>query len=197
MKKSFTKLFGALALAAGLLSVGNASAAVITGSLGYTSLGGFVANNNNLTVATEISFPGVAQVSGVVSGSFAAAGILPGDVITLTSPLSVNAALALPMTPIWSIAGFSLTLTSISELPGNVATSLGLTGTGTLSGPMGTTPSTGLWVATFNREGTNFTYSSSTTTINDVPEGGTALALLGLGLLGLEGARRKLTAAKA
>lgn len=197
MKKSFTSILGALALLAGLFSAGQASAAAITGSLGYTSLFGFTANNPNLTLATQIGFPGLAQVSGNVSGTFAAAGILAGDAITLdANPLFVNSALALPVTPIWSIAGFSLTLTSIEELPGNVPTSLGLTGTGWVSGPEGTSPSPGTWVATFNREGVNYTFSSSTTA-NNVPEGGTALALLGLGLLGLEGARRKLTAAKA
>ena len=188
MQHSSTSIVAALSLAFGLLSVPAAQAAVITGSLGYTSLFGFSADHPNLTLATSLTLsPSV--VAGTVTGTFADVGIAAGDAITLpANPLLVNSALAVPVEPIWSIAGFSLTLTSIEELPGNVPTSLALSGNGIITGPGWTTPTLGSWVATFNRAGSNFTFSSSSTAA--VPEGGASLTLLGVSLLGLMAARQ-------
>ena len=53
-----------------------------------------------------------------------------------------------------------------------------------------TTP--GMWVFTANQGGGTFSFSSSNAS---VPEGGSALILLGLGLVGLEALRRKFVVA--
>lgn len=190
MKKSFAKFIGALGLVAGLLSAGSLSAATIKGSIGYAT--GFTPNNSNLTLATSIAVQTPGVVVGAVTGDFAAAGILPFTPIALAPVLSVNSALALPGGPVWSVGGFSLNLTSIAETF-NTANSLELTGTGWVTGN-GYEPTVGNWIATFNRSGQNFTFSASSSA---VPEGGSAIALLGLALLGVETGRRRLKARKA
>jgi len=53
-------------------------------------------------------------------------------------------------------------------------------------------PTAGEWVFTANQGGGTFSFSSSNAA---VPEGGSALILLGLGLVGLEALRRKLAVA--
>jgi hypothetical protein len=192
------QLLGAVAVAAGLLSAGSASAELITGSLGYTSIFGFTSDDSNLTLATSITH-GASVLSGTVDGTFAAEGLTPGTPVALFNPLSVNTAaplapMPLPAGPIWSVGGFTMTLTLMFEKVGNTASTLDLEGLGIISHP-DYEDTVGRWTATYNAQGSNFTFSSSSTT--EIPEGGATLALLGLGLLGLEGARRRLKAAKA
>lgn len=167
-----------------------ALAAPVTGSIGFT--GPYVANDGDLTVATSISFAnsGVNQIvtDGNHTGSFA--GIATGTAVTMFTPLVVNQpGVVLPGGPIWSVGGFSLTLTSIWEVY-NDSSSLLLKGMGVLSDGNAADDSIGEWIGTFNKSGTNFTFSASSSSI---PDGGTTAVLLGLGLVGLSViARRKI-----
>ena len=175
MKTTFLKTLG---LFAALTSI--SFALPISGSIGFT--GPYMANNSNLTLATSISFDngGVNQITtdGVSTGSFA--GIAEGTAVTMFTPLQVNGpGVTLPDGPIWSVGGFSLTLTSIGE-QFNSSNSLNLYGVGVLSDGNSANDSIGEWIATFNRSGTNFTFSASSST--SVPDGSTTVILLGLGL---------------
>ena len=177
MKTSLLKTIG---LFAALTSI--SFALPISGSIGFT--GPYTVNNSDLTIATSIIFDngGVNQITtvGVSTGSFA--GIAEGTAVTMFTPLQVNGVddfVTLPAGPIWSVGGFSLTLTSISE-QFNSSNSLNLYGVGVLSDGNSANDSMGEWIATFNRSGTNFTFSASSST--SVPDGSTTVILLGLGL---------------
>lgn len=100
-----------------------------------------------------------------------------------------------PISPLWTFmfAGvtysFDLTALTIDSQGGN---SLVLSGSGTLDiTGFDTTP--GSWVFTANQGGGSFSFSSSNNA--DLPEPGSALALLGIALLGVEVLRRKLALA--
>src|SRR6185503_9311603 len=68
-----------------------------------------------------------------------------------------------PLTPIWSVGGFSLTLTSISE-PNVSADSMQLVGNGVLNAP-GFTPTQGNWLATLNTVAGTYSWSFSSGSI--------------------------------
>lgn len=180
------------------LALGSSALAVpITGAIGF--VGDYTPNNQNLQLATSISF-GAITTDGSSTGSFA--GIANGTAVTVFSPLLVNqgpvgntanTGTVLPGSAIWTVGGFSLTLSSLIE-QFNSANSLNLYGVGTLTGPAGSDPTPGEWVATFNRSGggtnVNFTFSASSSAIGAVPEGGATAALLGLSMLSLGFMRR-------
>lgn len=167
--------------------------APITGSIGFT--GPYTANNTNLTLATELSFDNTldsennVRVSGNHTGSFS--GIATGSNVIMFTPLQVNGAgdaVVLPGGPIWSVGGFSLTLTSIWEEFNNAGT-LNIKGYGTFSDGDVENNSFGEWIATFNTSSDNFTFSASSSA---VPDGGTTAILLGFGFLAIGAlARRK------
>jgi hypothetical protein len=169
----------------------------ISGSIGFT--GPYGTNATDLTLATEISFnnaipPALAEqtdvrVSGVRTGSFS--GIAVGTHVTMFTPLQVNGvgnSIVLPDGPIWSVGGFTLTLTSIWETFNDDST-LNVRGMGIFS--MGDTAndSVGEWIATFNTAGDNFTFSASSAA---VPDSGTTAVFLGFALLLIAGATRRL-----
>jgi hypothetical protein len=178
MKKILCTRIQALLLAVALGS-GAAYGVPITGSIGFT--GPYTANNSDLTLATTLTF-GTVEVTGVHDGAFS--GIATGTVATTPASLTVNQpGVVLPAGAIWSVGGFALTLSAIVETF-NSANTLNLEGIGTITGPAGFDPTPGIWVGTFNVAGTNFTFSaSSSSTASPVPEGGTSLALLGIGLI--------------
>jgi hypothetical protein len=182
MKTSFSKFVGVILLA---LSLGTAAHALpITGSIGFT--GPYTANNDNLTLATTLTF-GTVEVTGVHDGDFS--GIATGTVATTPAFLSVNPTV-LPATPIWEVGGFALTLSSLVEI-GNTPTSLTLEGFGEINA-VGFDPTPGYWVGTFNRAGTNFTFSASSNAEPvAVPDGGASAVLLGTGLIAVGLATRR------
>jgi hypothetical protein len=184
MKSSLLTSIKALGLLAALTSV--SFALPITGSIGF--VGPYSANNPDLTLATQISFNNTVnpatdiQVSGLHTGSFAS--VMTGSHVTMFTPLQVNGlmdAVTLPGGPIWSVGGFSLTLTSIWETFNDDST-LNIRGVGVLSNGNEADDSIGAWVATFNTAGENFTFSASATA---VPDGGTTAMLLGAALLAI------------
>jgi hypothetical protein len=186
-----TQLFGALAVAAGLLTSA-ANAATIQGEINIAAIGtaniDFTAN----TVTFSPTYPATNAIVGSSTGDFAAL----APVLTFGSyknftydPLSVA-------NPIWTFGGVSfnlLSVTSITEDSVGPERSLVLFGSGVATAA-GYDDTVGSWSFSADTTSSKFSWSSTAST---VPEGGATLALLGLGLVGLEGARRRLKAAKA
>jgi hypothetical protein len=177
-------------VAVSLLYVGQAQAIPITGDLGISGAATF--NTNSLATATQISswFAFV----GTTSGSFV--GVPIGSTVTLAMPWIFN-----PSTPtpgLWSVGGFSFDLATATIVTQN-NNFLSITGTGTLFGP-GFDPTPGVWAFSAQSAGgipqLNFTFSADTTGVG-VPDGGSAVALLGIALLGIGAGRTMLRARKA
>lgn len=174
-----------LILAAAFLGMaGIAGAMPITGSIGftgdYTRVGG-----TSLADATGINITGDdATITGVVDGSFAAAGITAGQT-AVYNDFTIG---SVPIAGLWSIGGFSFDLTNMT-IDFRAPTLLALSGSGMLKS---TSPSlddtSGMWNFTANTAGTNFTFSSSSAA-DAVPEPNITM-LLAVGLIGLGLARK-------
>ena len=179
----FNKLLAALALTA---FAGVASAAAITGSIGFT--GAYTHDGtSDLSDANQI-FISTAAVEGITTGSFLDAGIVAGDAATYSN--FVFDPVSTPIANIWTIDIFTFTLTSMSVDFQNAAT-LVLSGKGMFE----TTDNSlddafGDWTFTANDTGLNLTWSSSAA----VPEPAITL-LLATGLIGFGFARRARKAA--
>jgi len=183
----------------GLLSCGlfsqQAQAGPIVG--GISLAGTYVTNTGNLNTATAFtSFPVVLVFS--VSGSYTGVPTgLSSPVVTMT-PFTFNPLnFSTPINPLWTFmfAGntysFDLTVLSSRLQPGD--NTLTLKGTGTLN-ITGFDPTPGDWVFTANQRSDTFSFSSSN---GAVPDSGSAVALLGIALAGIEGVRRALRARRA
>jgi hypothetical protein len=139
----------------------------------------------DFTLAKSLSF----------GASFAAAGptnsfsSLPASAPVTVSLIDVNpTASPAPSAPLWTVGGFTFTLTSPLTEPTDTSDVLVLKGTGTISDGTPADSNTGTWVATFTTSGSTYSWNSSFTTAA-VPEPASigALAVAGAGLL----ARRK------
>lgn len=193
-------MVGVAVAALALTSAGNA--AFITGGISffgsYTPQDAASTTVADLALASQIAFGPTAVGFSGTSGDFTSIPDL--STVTMFTPL-VFSPVTLPGVGVdlWNVSGggdiFSFELTSFSADPvtGTApgAQSLDLMGTGNVSyvGPKGLVTTPGSWTGTFNAGGGTFSWSSSTAS---VPDGGTTLALFGLSLLGLHGARRKL-----
>ena len=149
----FNKLLAALALTA---FAGVASAAAITGSIGFT--GAYTHDGTDLNDATTITITS-AEVQGVTSGSFLDAGIVDGTAATYSD--FVFDPVSTPIANIWSVGVFTFELTSMS-VDFQSGALLALSGKGTFS----TTDNSlddafGDWTFTANETGSNLTWSSS------------------------------------
>src|SRR5437667_8505622 len=180
----------------GLVSCGlfsqQAQAVPITG--GISMAGTYVTNTGNLNTATAFtSFPGVFVTS--VSGSYTGVGTLGSSPVVTMNPFSFNP-FSSAVTPLWifiaPISTYSFDLTALTQTlqPGD--NTLTLQGTGTLH-IVGFDDTPGTWVFTANQLSDTFSFSSSNGAVG-VPDSGSAVALLGIALAGIEGVRRALRA---
>ena len=191
------KLIAALALAAGLVTA--AQATPITGFIQFA--GSVQFDTMSLATATQVTSwfdvfgnAGFSNVTAGNTGDFAA--IALGTQAAMATPYIFN-----PSTPtpgLWSVGGFTFDLLS-STLVKQTAGELTIEGTGTVSGN-GFTPTNMTWMfTTQNASGADqamFSFSANSSSVGGpVPDSGAAISLLGIGLIGLGLARRKLAKA--
>ncbi len=188
--KNLTKTILAV-LAIGFISCAlfseQAQATPITGNINFAGSVQFDTNFANATrVVTWLDIFNNAGFTSVAPGGTGDLGIAPGTQATMAQPWIFN-----PSTPtpgLWSVGGFTFDLLASTVVTHN-AQFLSITGTGIVSGN-GFDPTNMEWsFTTQNMGGTTFSFSATGTA---VPDGGSAVALLGLALVGIEVLRRKL-----
>jgi hypothetical protein len=143
---------------------------------------------SDYTTAQSLVF-GFTQAASGANGSFAS--VTAGTVVTMNGPLGVNPAVINSSGPLWSVGGFTFTLTTLTESL-DTPTVLVLSGSGMMSDGIAADNNMGTWVATFTSAssgpGVTFSWNSSSgasipTTV--VPETGASLLMMGMGLAGL------------
>lgn len=194
--KNLTKMAIAL-VATGLIScalfTSQASAAMITGELDMN--GNVTLNTSSLTTATAVNTWNAATTSSFPSGTGAFSGIAFGTPVTFHAPWTFGLTVGGPTPALWTVGGFTFDLTA-DTVSTRTANLLDIRGSGTLSGN-GYTPTPGLWEFTINNVSgnpqTNFSFTASTA----APDGGSAVALLGIAMAGIGGLRRFIRSRKA
>jgi hypothetical protein len=181
-----------LSLTLGMAAVGiatpKAQAVEISGVIqfaGKAVLNGPVGTATGVT-SWSSSAPGlVAGKANVVdaSGDFAVAG-LAGTLATFNAPWLFNSGL----NPLWTAGTFVFNLTS-SAITAQNSSTVSASGSGIVTAP-GFDPTAGTWNFSTQPGSINGAFSFSAS--SEVPEGGSAVAMLGMGLLGLAGVRKKL-----
>jgi hypothetical protein len=195
MKNSIKALMAAFAVV--LLACSAAQAVPITGQV--TMAGTATLNNMNLNLATAATaFTGVTVIA-PATGSYATTA---GSAVTF-NPFAWSPSSA-PVSPLWSFVSggrtYTFNLSSLSVVSQS-SSFLNIAGIGSLTisgvGPA-FDPTTGAWSFSIVNPGggasANFQFGFVSSN-NALPEGGSALALLGISLVGIELLRRKLAAA--
>lgn len=180
MKNKIAIMAGAVAALVSFTS--SVQATPITGGISFA--GGYTPNNSNLSLATSITFNNPAVVTSA-NGSFS--GLTS---VTMASPLAINPT-STPISALWSSGSFTFDALTLVQ-SGETATTLTLTGTGTIKDGNPADSVAGTWLATFNTLSDTFSYSASAGAT--VPDGGTTVALLGGALAGLGLLKRKFLA---
>lgn len=201
MKNLSTKLLALLAT--GLLSVAlftqdaqaaplsSDSAITFIGSVNLSPAGSHAGNATGVTAWYSAFSAMFSPQVGGVDGDFVGF-VAPGAFASFAgaTPWSFNSG---PLAAFWAVGGFTFDLIS-SSINNQTATSVSVSGTGTISGN-GFDPTEGTWEFTTQNPGTGsparFTFSAAT---GAVPEGGATLVLLGVALTGIEVLRRKVKA---
>ena len=185
--KFTTSLPKVAAVAAALTaSAGSASAIMIAG--GITFNGGATLDNVEIEDATQVVSWSRTRVDSA-SGDFAAAGLADGSLATFAPGWVFGS--GQPM--LWQSGGFTFNLSASSiELQSN--SFLLVEGTGFIVGN-GFDQTAGTFSFSTQENDVNGRFSFSATGIatpqgTNVPDGGATIALLGLSLLGLQGARK-------
>ena len=187
-------------LAAIVVASGLAVSAQATPITGFIQFAGSVAfDTKSLATATRVDTwfdvfnnAGFSNVTNGSTGAFSA--IAAGTQAKMGTPYIFNPSTSTPA--LWSVAGFTFDL-STSILVKQTATELTIEGTGIISGN-GFTPTESSWMFTTQNAGggrhATFSFSANNNS-EAVPDTGAAISLLGIGLMGLELARRKLAKA--
>ena len=180
----------------GLVSCGlfsqQAQAVPIVG--GISLAGGYTTNTGDVNTATAFtSFPSVFVIS--VSGSYTGVGTGLGTPAVTMNGFTFNP-FSGAITPLWTFVSagntYSFDLTALTSRQQTGNNTLTLFGTGTLH-ITGFTDTPGNWNFTANQFGDTFSFSSSNGAVA-APDSGSAVALLGIALAGIEGVRRVLRA---
>ncbi|HEX2750270.1 MAG TPA: VPDSG-CTERM sorting domain-containing protein [Verrucomicrobiales bacterium] len=184
MKTRFlTILIGLLLLQAG---INGAQAVPINGSITFS--GGAVLNNTSVSSATQVTSWMTPQVESRDGAFVPFVSLL--DPVSIVAPWSFTSGF---VDDFWTVGGFSFDLTS-SSLIFQSGGFLNASGPGIMSGH-GFDPTPGLWRFTAQDPSAGtpavFSFSASTTAVAQVPDGGSAASMLGLGLLSLGMVRRK------
>jgi hypothetical protein len=183
-----------------ILATGLFSCAVLSQQAQATPLSGDIQfagevhfNTNSLaTAASVVTWFDVfhnAGFSSVTSATGDFAVVASGTQATMAAPWTFN--LSTPTPGLWSVGGFTFDLSSSSITMQNAST-LAIEGTGIVSGN-GFDPTNMDWMFTTQSAGgktrTNFSFSANGAA---APDGGSAVALLGIALSGIEVLRRRL-----
>jgi hypothetical protein len=175
-----------------VLSTPRAEAALINGTIDFA--GSVMFDSSHLDNATQVmlwrdvfgnlGFSNVAATEGDFS-------FIPlGTQATMGTPWIFNPSTATP--GLWSVGGFTFNLMHATVVD-QTATFLNITGTGIVTGPAGFEDTFTRWAFTVqNAGGTHDFFSFSANSATGVPDGGSAVALLGIGLGVIEFIRRKL-----
>ena len=176
-----------LAVLAAALVTSGAQAAMVNGAI--TFAGGAIFDTDSLATATRVNtFIDVTVQS--EDGDFAAF-VADGDATAMAVPYIFT-----PSTPtpgLWSVGGFTFDLDGSVVVLQN-ADFLIITGTGTITGN-GFDPTVGSWRFTAQSPSADGVFSFSSSGDFNVPDGGSTVALLGLGLTGIWMIRRKFVTA--
>jgi hypothetical protein len=188
--KSLLKTILVTAIIASGLFGQHVQAVQITGNITFT--GTCSLNTKSASTATMVTgwhglgtggLPQVASHDGSFNGL-----VTDGDAVTIAFPWSFNSG-AVPN--FWRVDGFvfNLATSSITMQGGGSVT---VNGTGTISGN-GFDLTSGTWSFTTQNPSAHSRFSFSAAG-GTVPDGGSAVALLGIALVGIEGLRRRLPA---
>ena len=192
LPKSFLAVLATALLTCTLISQ-HAQAVPVTGNVRFA---GTTIVNPARTTFVSFSSVFVQQGPLAASGDFAGS---QGSPVQMTG-FQYNPFTA-PVTPLWSFmfngTNFSFDLLTSTTLM-NTPNFISIQGTGILfaSGALNRDPTPGIFTltATNTDGGFDFGFASDTQAAAAIPEGGSALALLGIALVGVEALRRKLAA---
>lgn len=169
------------------IGTSTAEAVAITGSIGFA--GGIEPVGDWSTVnAIDITGNQALVLCNIVTpcdGAFAVLNDLDTEIAVYN-----DFSFAGGVTPLWSVDGFSFNLTSITNIE-RATNGVVLAGFGTLLGPAGFDPTAAVWSFSADETDVEFRFSSTAAATPTVPDGGTTVMLLGLGMLGLASARRR------
>jgi hypothetical protein len=181
-----------LAIVAAVASVGLLSSAQATPITGLLNIKGSATFNGPLSSATQITSFGGTEVGDGNMGSFAS--IAAGTPVIMTAPYIFLPLPGVANPTLWSVGGFTFALDHTTNVTQN-AFAISIIGSGTILGP-GSGPGSpfdntpGTWVLTSqdptggHSGTTTFTFSAGSSP-TFVPDGGMAISLLGLSLIGV------------
>ena len=173
----------ALAVLAAALVTSGAQAAMVEGAI--TFAGGAKFDTNSLATATRVTlFKNVKVMS--EDGDFTGI-VSDDDAVTMAVPYIFTPSTATP--GLWSVDGFTFDLDASVVVLQN-ADFLLISGTGTITGN-GFDPTPGTWSFTAQSPKANGVFSFSSSDGFTAPDGGSTVALLGLGLTCIWMIRRK------
>ena len=171
----------------GSINMGTSANAPGSGVVLGDALGNPIPSGSGTAGATRV-LNWVAPIVTSTSGSFNS--VANGSPVTFTTPWIFNPSTA--TNPLWQVGGFTFNLASSSF--NFFGGTLSVIGTGILTSTApGLDPTNGVWEFTTQGKAADgvFSWSSSTDAVaGRVPDGGSTLALLGVGFLGLGGVSR-------
>jgi hypothetical protein len=181
-----------------IMAAAVASIASFTSSVQATPISGGISFAGAYTIphGTDLTTPNNSITFGTTyvtsdTGSFSSIPVLPTvSLVTMSSPLAINPTVV-PVLSLWSVGIYSFDSITLVE-SAQSATTLTLTGTGTIKDGNPADSVAGTWLATFNTLSDTFSYSASAGAT--VPDGGTTAMLLGGALAGLGLLKRKFLA---
>ncbi len=197
MKHRIRYLLGGAAVSIGLAT--NASAAMLSADNSVNFAGSAQFDSTSLSTATTVESWWTAVAPSVVASGFSrvqsstgaefGATIVDGALVDMNQPWNIGSG----VNDLWSVGGFTFDLTS-STLDFQSGSFLNASGTGWITGNgYDATPGSWWFTAQLPEADGRFSYSAGTSANpgSNVPDGGSAFALLGLALGGMEALRRR------